>query len=198
MRPFEKIRANFDTEVTPLVGYGACCLLAIFAFLMLESYNEFAQAKQAELHRFQQDVSALRSLESQDDWQNRLERSQEVKQQFEDALWQGSTPGVIAADFQQEVQLISGRHNGTQLNLSVDPQPETVENIDILRFSVTARFETGREVIAWYSELASYTPIIIFEEFSTTTPTRRGQQSYVSGTGFIPVNVVAETAGAVE
>ncbi len=198
MGPFEKIRANFDTEVTPLVGYGACCLLAIFAFIMLESYNGYAAEKQAELHRLQQDVSALRSLESQDDWLNRLEKSEEVKRQFEDTLWKGSTPGVIAADFQQEVQRIAGRHNGARLNLSVDPQPETLGNIKILRFSMTAQFDTGREVIAWYSDLASFTPIIIFKEFSTTTPTRRGQQSYVSGTGFIPINVVIETAGAEE
>ena len=198
MGRFERIRANFDTEVTPLVGYGACCLLAIFAFLMLESYNQYASAKQAELNRLQQDVSALRSLESQDDWQNRLEKSEDVKRQFENTLWKGSTPGVIAADFQQEVQQIAGRHNGTRLNLSIDPQPETLGNIKILRFSLTAQFETGREVIGWYSDLASYTPVIIFQEFSTTTPTRRGQQSYVSGSVFIPVNVVIETAGAVE
>lgn len=189
---------RYNLKVTPLVAYGLVVLFLVMGLLGLERFN-FAQADlEARLTSRESQLARLNAIKDTDIWSDRLSTSLVLKEKTNDKLWSGSTSGVVAAQLQKTLSAISEQHDVKNLTITVDPEADDVDGIEILRFDFSGRLASGKDTIDFYGDLARYEQAIIISEMNVTNSIQTRRESYMTISGLIPISLESQNSSGAQ
>lgn len=131
---------------------------------------------------------SLSSIQGDDVWSARLAQSEALRKGVEDTVLTGTTGGVVAADFQQSLRAIASSTQIDNLQIRVNPEIDTVDDVQIMQFTFSGSASDWYSIIDFLSEMLGRESAMIVNELSFTKGKRLGI-ARVSMAGLIPVNI---------
>ena len=187
---------RLKSESSPVTLYGLIFLICVLSVLALDSLSNAAQKKKATLKSAQAELAALYQVKETDFWEDRLETSLLLRQTSDKAVWTGNTAGVISANFQQSFQKIIAPYPHQQLRIRIDPEVETISNLNVLTYDVSVLLATSEAVADVLATIANYPKSIIILDADVTLDLQGERLSRITIAGVLPVNISPTDAAA--
>lgn len=188
----KRLLNNLDLEVTPLVAYGLTALFLILGGLGLGRLSDVVLDVGARAQTAKGELYSLSQIQGTDVWEERLRLSLQVRKYADAKILRGTTGGVIAADIQQSLRKIAEDTGIQNLQIQVNSEPEEIDGVDIVQFTLFGLAEDWDTVIDILSAMAANThSMVIYEmSFSKSMGTRQ-RSSQFQVAGMIPVKIIA-------
>lgn len=186
----KKFWEQLDWRVTPIVAYGLVFIGVVLGWLLLEQLVQANKSAHQRLIEEKAQLSALLKIQEDDSWEERLAFSVKRRQSAQEALWSGSTPGVIAANFQQSLRKIAADQLAENVNVRVDPEVTNINGIDVLAFDFSGWLPPGDSVFEVLMALARQPHHVAISDVSFSHSLRDRDETRLTLSGFIPVALV--------
>ena len=185
----KKLWAQMDWRITPIVAYGLVFIGVTIGGLLFEQLVQLNKSTHQRLIDEKTQLGALLKIQEDDAWEERLALSVKRKQSAQESLWSGSTPGVIAANFQQSLRKIATDQDAENINVRVDPEVTSINGINVLAFDFTLWVPPGDSVFEVLMALAKQPHHVAVSDISFSHSLRDRAETRLTMSGFIPVTL---------
>ena len=182
-----------DFEMTPLAAYGLLLIACVLGFLGLEKLAAAETDMERRVISAQTELATLSAIKDTDYWPERLAQSMQAREQLQTQIWQGRTPGVIAAELQQALRAMMTTLKFDQIRIRVNPDPEDIDGIKMLSFEISGRARSSKDFADFFENIATYNKIMIVDEFDFAQSLRDRRRPRLALSGRVPIQITQTT-----
>ncbi|NJM34745.1 MAG: hypothetical protein HC850_08580 [Rhodomicrobium sp.] len=176
--------------------YGLIVLGCLVGFSILVRLDEAAGRAEETRVQAQERLAQHGDQLGEEVWKARADEARSALGAWRATRWNGSTPGVIAAEIQGVLSRIASDARLEVLAAEVEPTPVETGGGAALRFRFSAQTPEGSSGIARaLQDLSAHKPLIIVTEMNSTFPTRGIGRFSASGYALISLTAPEAPAG---
>lgn len=176
-------------DVTPRVRYGLVILAALFVALGVSRWSDRLDDRRSEVETLEYRLAELNALRGTDIWTDRLAISETMTDMARARMWTGDSPGVIAAEIDQQIRAVAMLYEVENIRISVDPSTTDVGDLQIMSFQFAGNARPQTTPLPLIMRLAGTEKAIFVEDVRFNIDRRGISTSNFSFSGYAPVSI---------